>query len=109
MENLLSAEQALKAYNKDQIAIEKFFKTIVEPQIRQVYQNETHLDIDVNDIWDCGTQIDGLQNSDNVHLTGPFLALLHKLGYSTFVSLESKGDVYYKGHGKLTISWKGEN
>lgn len=109
MTELLTAEQAFDQYNADQLAVEEFFKNIVEPQIRQVYQQETHVDIDIKDIWYCGTQIDGLQEQNAVHLTKPFIDLLHKLGYGTTKSFTTHGTEYRNGYGKLTISWGGED
>lgn len=109
MENLLTADQALGSYNADQIRVEEFFKSVIEPQIRQVYQADTSIVIKVNEIWYVGTQIDGLQTLNNTNLTKPFLQLLDTLGYTYEMNIESSGNEYQNGYGTLTIKWGGEN
>lgn len=103
---MLTAQEANSKYNSLKLEAEKYIKETIEPMIRQVYQSEKSITVDVEDMWYVGHKIRGLDEGNTYEITEQVEQILKENGYTLTTTWETTGNEYRNGYGKMVISWE---
>lgn len=103
---MITAQEANSKYNSLKLKAEQYIKETIEPMIRQVYQSEKSITVDVEDMWYVGHKIRGLDEGNTNGITEQVEQILKENGYTLTTTLETTGDEYRHGYGKMIISWE---